>query len=123
MKLQSNFTPKDSLAVHDTSRCWLLICWSGKQQEIAIRIFDDEIFAAPRLLFQCLMKGNASRLKFKKQQLDLVGCGDGPAHEKANMVAGCAPVIVPAGWHNRGNEARVSRGPNRDSEYGGKAPR
>jgi hypothetical protein len=31
MKLQSNFTPKDSLAVDDTSRWWLLICWSGKQ--------------------------------------------------------------------------------------------
>jgi len=60
------------LAVHDTSRWWLLICWSGKQQEIAIRIFDDQIFDAPRLLFQCLMKGDASRLKFKKQQLDLV---------------------------------------------------
>ncbi len=31
MKLQNNFTPKDSLAVHDTSRGWLLIRWSGKQ--------------------------------------------------------------------------------------------
>ena len=31
MKLQNNFTPKDSLAVHDTSRWWLLIRWPGKQ--------------------------------------------------------------------------------------------
>jgi hypothetical protein len=46
MKLQINLTPKDSLAVHDTSRWWLLICWPGKQQEIAIRISDAQISGA-----------------------------------------------------------------------------
>ena len=100
MKLQSNFTPKDSLAAHDTSRWWLLICWSGKQQEIAIRIFDDEIFGAPRLLFQFLMKGNASRLKFKKQQLDLVGCRDGHGCRQqfftiADRLLKCKPLDTP----------------------------
>jgi hypothetical protein len=46
---------------------WLLVCGPGEQQQIPIRIFDDEILGAPRLLFQCLVKGNPCGLKFKKQ--------------------------------------------------------
>src|SRR5271155_103991 len=54
-----------------------LVCGPGKQQEIAVRIFDDEIPGAPRLLFQFLLKGNSGGLKFKKQQLDLDRGSDG----------------------------------------------
>ena len=50
---------------------------AGKQQQIPIRILDDEILGAPRLLFQRLVKGNTSGLKLKKQQLDLVRSSDG----------------------------------------------
>jgi hypothetical protein len=50
-----------------TSFWYLLVCGSGKQQQIPIRILDDEILGAPRLLFQLLVKGNTSGLKFKKQ--------------------------------------------------------
>src|SRR6267143_2556800 len=65
------------LMSRNTSVWWLLVCGPGKQQQISIRIFDDEILGAPRLLFQCLAQGNTSRLKLKKQQLDLVRCSDG----------------------------------------------
>jgi hypothetical protein len=44
----------------------LLVCRSSKQQEIPIRILDDEIIGGPRLLFQRLGKGNTSGLKLKK---------------------------------------------------------
>src|SRR6516165_4977643 len=53
-----------------------LVCRSSKQQQIAIRILDDEIPGAPRLLFQLLVKGNTCGLKFEKQQLDLIRCSD-----------------------------------------------
>ena len=43
---------------------WLLVCGPGKQQQISIGIFDDEILGAPRLLFQRLVKGNSGGLKF-----------------------------------------------------------
>ena len=56
---------------------WLLVYGSGKQKQIPIRILDDEIPGAPRLLFQSLVKGNTSGLKLKKQQLDLVRRSDG----------------------------------------------
>jgi len=74
MKLQSNFIPKND------PRHFALVainCWSGKQQQIAIRIFDYEIFGAPRLFFQSLVKSGANGLEFKKQQLDLDCRGDG----------------------------------------------
>jgi hypothetical protein len=45
---------------------------SSKQQQIPIRIFDDEILGAPRLLFQCLVKGNPGGLKFKEAQTTLL---------------------------------------------------
>jgi len=57
----------DRCSINNTSAWWLLVCGPGKQQQIPIRIFDDEILGAPRLLFQCLAKGNPSGLKFKKQ--------------------------------------------------------
>ena len=53
-------------AISNTSGWWLSVGGSSKQQQIPIRIFDDEIFGAPRLLFQSLVKGNASGLKLKK---------------------------------------------------------
>ena|SRR6266404_1782051 len=53
--------------VRNTSAWWLLACGSGKQQQISIGIFDDEILGAARLLFQYLMKGNPSGLKLKRQ--------------------------------------------------------
>ena len=59
--------PDDGCSINNTSAWWLLVCGPGKQQQIPIRIFDDEILGAPRLLFQCLAKGNPSGLKFKKQ--------------------------------------------------------
>jgi hypothetical protein len=40
---------------------------SGKKQQISIRIFDDKILRAPRLLLQFLEKRNTSGLKVKKQ--------------------------------------------------------
>ena len=46
-------------ALSQPAASWLLICGSGKQQQIPIRIFDDEVFGAPRLLLQFLVKGNA----------------------------------------------------------------
>jgi hypothetical protein len=55
----------------------MLVCGSGKQQQIHIRILDDEILGAPTLLFQRLVKGNTSGLNLKKQQLNLVRCSDG----------------------------------------------
>ena len=55
----------------------LLVRGSGEQQQIAIRIFDDEIPGAPRLLFQPLVEGDTGGLKLKKQQLDLVRRSDG----------------------------------------------
>ena len=57
----------DRCSINSTSAWWLLVCGPGKQQQIPIRIFDDETLGAPRLLFQCLLKGNSSGLKFKKQ--------------------------------------------------------
>ena len=44
-----------------------LVCGSTKQQQIPLRIFDDESLGAPRLLFQCLVKCDACGLKLKKQ--------------------------------------------------------
>ena len=62
------FDPADDpYSICNTSVSWLLVCGSSKQQEIPIRIFDDEIFGTPRLLLQFLVKGNASGLKLKKQ--------------------------------------------------------
>jgi hypothetical protein len=55
----------------------VLVGGSGKQQQIPIRILDDEILGAPGLLLQLLVKGNISGLKLKKQQLDLFGRSDG----------------------------------------------
>ena len=55
----------------------MLVCGSGKQQQIPIRILDDEILSAPRVLFQRLVEGNSGGLKFKEQQFDLVCCSDG----------------------------------------------
>jgi hypothetical protein len=60
----------------DTSR-QLSVCRASKQQQIPVRILDDEIPGAPRLLFQRLVKGNTSGPKLKKKQLDLFRCGDG----------------------------------------------
>jgi hypothetical protein len=40
---------------------------SGKKQQISIRIFNDKILSAPRLLLQFLEKGNTGGLKLKKQ--------------------------------------------------------
>jgi len=54
-------------AISNTSGWWLSVRGSSKQQQIPIRIFDDEFLGAPRLLFQSLVKGNASGLKLKKQ--------------------------------------------------------
>jgi hypothetical protein len=41
-----------------------------------------EVPGVPRLLFQCLLKGNTSGLKLKKQQLDLVRCSDGQRYRQ-----------------------------------------
>ncbi len=51
---------------------WLVCGSSKQQQQIPLRILDDEILGAPRLLFQRLLKDNASGLKLKEQQLDLI---------------------------------------------------
>jgi len=68
----------------------LLVRGTGKQQQIAIWIFDDEVPGAPRLLFQDLEKGDSSGLKFKKQELDLVGCSDGHRYgEQLLTIADC----------------------------------
>ena len=60
----------------DASR-QLSVCRASKQQQIPVRILDDEIPGAPGLLFQRLVKGNTSGPKLKKKQLDLFRCGDG----------------------------------------------
>jgi len=52
------------------SQMWamrVLVCGAGKQQQIAIGIFDDEIPGAPGLLFQRLEEADSSALKFQKQ--------------------------------------------------------
>jgi len=54
-------------AISNTSGWRLSVRGSSKQQQIPVRIFNDEILGAPRLLFQSLVKGNASGLKLKKQ--------------------------------------------------------
>ena len=59
--------PSDAHSICNTSASRLLVCGSSKQQQIPIRIFDDKIPGAPRLLLQFLAKGNASGLKLKKQ--------------------------------------------------------
>src|SRR5271163_2224833 len=50
---------------------------SREQQQIPIRILDDEIPGAPGLFFQRLVKSNTRRLKLKKQQLDLLRSSNG----------------------------------------------
>ena len=45
----------------------LLVGGSGKQQQILIRIFDDESFGTPGLSSQSLAKSNTGGLKLKKQ--------------------------------------------------------
>jgi len=62
----------DTGSICYTSAWWLLVCGSGEQQQIPIRIFDDEIPGAPGLLLQCLLEGHASGLKLQKQRLDLL---------------------------------------------------
>ena len=57
----------DRCSINNTLGWWLLVCGPGKQKQIPIRIFDDEILGAPGLLFQRLVKGNPTGLKFKKQ--------------------------------------------------------
>ena len=77
-----------------------LVRGTGKQQQIPIWIFDDEIFGAPRLLFQSLVKANARGLKLEKQQLDLVhGCDGHRCRQQSPTIAGArieyAPVDTP----------------------------
>ena len=55
-------------------RC--LVCGPRKQQQIPIRILDDESLGAPGLPLQRLAKIDARGLKLKKQQLDLIRRGD-----------------------------------------------
>jgi hypothetical protein len=57
----------DGSSICNTSASWLLVCRSSEQQQIPIRIFDDESFCTPRLFLQFLAKDNASGLKLKKQ--------------------------------------------------------
>jgi hypothetical protein len=73
--LLSYFRVGDDLAEHLARR--LLVCGASKQQQISIRILDDEILGAPSLFFQPLSKGNTSGVKLKIQQLDLVRSSDG----------------------------------------------
>src|SRR5215469_4718224 len=49
---------------------------SRKQQQVPIRIFDDESFRAPRFFSQLLLKRNTGRLKLKKKCLDLLRRSD-----------------------------------------------
>ena len=63
-----NFRLADhTCSISNTSAWYLLVSGSSKEQQISIRICDDERFGAPRLLFQSLVKGNASGLKLKEQ--------------------------------------------------------
>jgi hypothetical protein len=57
----------DTYSISKTEISRLLIGGSGKQQQILIRIFDDERFGSPRLSSQFLAKCNTSGLKLKKQ--------------------------------------------------------
>jgi hypothetical protein len=57
----------------DTSR-QLSVCRASKQQQIPVRILDEEIPGAPGLLFQRLVKRDTSGPKLKKKQLDLFRC-------------------------------------------------
>lgn len=57
----------DTCSISKTSASWHLVCGPSKQQQIPVRVFDDEILGAPRLPFQCLVKCNTSGLKLKKQ--------------------------------------------------------
>ena len=59
-----------------------LTCGSGKEQQIPIRILDDEILGAPRLLFQLLVKGDPSGLKLKKEHLCVLRGSDGHRHRQ-----------------------------------------
>jgi|SRR5580658_2273699 hypothetical protein len=53
--------------VQRTSAQQLLICGASEQQQIPVRILDDEILCAPGLFFQRLVKDNPGGLKLKKQ--------------------------------------------------------
>src|SRR5690242_20350582 len=66
----------------------LLVRRSGKQQQVLIRISDNESFGSPRFPFQSLLKWNIGGLKLKKQQLDLVRCGDGHRCRQSLTIAG-----------------------------------
>ena len=57
----------DTCSISKTAASRLLVGGSGKQQQILIRIFDDESFGAPRLSSQFLAKSNTGGLKLKKQ--------------------------------------------------------
>src|SRR5437016_11857606 len=48
----------------------------GEQQQIAVRVLDDEIARAPGLVLECLMERDAGRLELEKQLLDLGGGRD-----------------------------------------------
>src|SRR5580704_3295842 len=65
-----------------TSASLLSVYGSSKQQQVPIRIVEDEILGAPSLLFQRPVKGDTSGLKLKKQQLDLVRCSDGHGYRQ-----------------------------------------
>ena len=47
---------------------------AGKENQVSIGIEDDEVFGAPRLLFQSLMERHSCCLKTGKKLFDLV-CG------------------------------------------------
>jgi len=53
----------DACSISNTLVSCLLVRGSGKQQQIVIRIFDDEGSGAPRFPFQCLLKSNTGGLK------------------------------------------------------------
>src|SRR3982074_1076879 len=50
---------------------------TGEQQQVAVRILDDEIPRAPGLCPERLMKHDAGRLKLQEEVLDLVGGREG----------------------------------------------
>src|SRR5215471_14254086 len=50
---------------------------AGKKKQVAVRVFDDEVFGAPWLLLQCLEERDVCGLELEVELLNLIGAGDG----------------------------------------------
>ena len=50
-----------------------LICGTGEQKQVAVRVFDDEVSGTPGLLLQRLEERDVCQLELEEQLFDLIG--------------------------------------------------